>query len=274
MMMTDHYLDARRERFVFDKTRSPHLGLLLERGADRIKFDRKKFEESDLFKGSEHVKTLDEKVAKPNSSLIEQVCDVGSSGEKPFSGLEAWKADLDAIGAVCKPATVQGRMVVGLGNESVLETNISVHRTYGVPFIPGSALKGLVSSYAHQRLEGWQEGSDAHRIMFGDTSNAGYVTFYDALPQTWALHQDVITVHHSGYYSGELDKDSKKLLPPADWDDPIPISFISASGTFLIALAGPEVWVARAFGILEKALLEMCVGAKTSSGYGRLILKP
>src|SRR5690348_13694917 len=38
---------------------------------------------------------------------------------------------------------VKGRMVVGLGSESVLETSICLHRTYGVPYIPGSALKGL-----------------------------------------------------------------------------------------------------------------------------------
>src|SRR5947208_1684812 len=33
-------------------------------------------------------------------------------------------------------ATTQGRMVVGLGAESILETSIMLHRTYGVPIIP------------------------------------------------------------------------------------------------------------------------------------------
>src|SRR5271165_2554605 len=32
----------------------------------------------------------------------------------------------------CKKATVEGRMVVGIGNEGVLETSITLHRTYGV----------------------------------------------------------------------------------------------------------------------------------------------
>lgn len=40
------------------------------------------------------------------------------------------------------------RIVVGLGAESVLETNIRLHRIYGFPIIPGSALKGLARSYA------------------------------------------------------------------------------------------------------------------------------
>ena len=42
----------------------------------------------------------------------------------------------------------ESRVVVGLGAESVLETSIRLHRVYGFPFIPGSALKGLARAYA------------------------------------------------------------------------------------------------------------------------------
>jgi len=40
------------------------------------------------------------------------------------------------------------RVVVGLGAESVLETSIRLHRIYGFPIIPGTALKGLARAYA------------------------------------------------------------------------------------------------------------------------------
>lgn len=40
------------------------------------------------------------------------------------------------------------RVVIGLGAESVLETSIRLHRVYGFPILPGSALKGLARSYA------------------------------------------------------------------------------------------------------------------------------
>jgi CRISPR-associated protein Cmr6 len=73
----------------------------------------------------------------------------------------------------------------------------------------------------------------------------------------------VITVHHPDYYQGGKDA-------PADWDSPNPVSLLSATGNYLIALAGPSVWVDAAFRILELALAEQGVGAKTSSGYGRL----
>src|SRR6266852_9534041 len=47
-----------------------------------------------------------------------------------------WEKMLDEQGAKKRPARVKGRMIVGLGDESVLETSISLHRTYGVPYIP------------------------------------------------------------------------------------------------------------------------------------------
>src|SRR5205085_8112131 len=88
----------------------------------------------------------------------------------------------DDYGAQTHRAQVKGRMIVGLGSESVLETSISLHRTYGVPYIPGSALKGLAANYASLRLdEDWQKGGKYYKIVFGDTDDAGYITFFDAL---------------------------------------------------------------------------------------------
>ena len=83
-----------------------------------------------------------------------------------------------------------------------------------------------------------------------------------------ALYQDVITVHHPNYYQ-------KKDILPSYWESPTPIPFLSATGAYLIALAAPnlehgELWVEKTFEILEHALKEMGIGAKTSSGYGRM----
>ncbi|NOK58064.1 MAG: hypothetical protein GFH27_549287n368 [Chloroflexi bacterium AL-W] len=195
-------------------------------------------------------------------------------------------SEVHTFGAVCRKATVQGRMAVGLGDEGVLETSVTLHRTYGVPYIPGSALKGLAASYVRQRMADPQWGSwedenqrkkkwvpgAAYQIMFGDTGNAGYLTFFDALyvPDTACNNQplqpDVMTVHHPDYYG---DKES----PPADWDSPVPVPFLSAVGTYLIAIAGPEPFVNMAFRVLVHALAEVGVGAKTSSGYGRMVLE-
>jgi CRISPR-associated protein Cmr6 len=83
-----------------------------------------------------------------------------------------------------------------------------------------------------------------------------------------ALAPDVITVHHQKYYQepGGI---------PSDSDDPNPIPFLSATGTYLLALATPDFkeptrWLDITFQILAEALDKLGIGAKTSSGYGRM----
>ncbi len=174
-------------------------------------------------------------------------------------------------------ATVQGRMAVGLGAESVLETSITLHRTYGVPFIPGSALKGLAAAAAHKHLEdkeAWRKAGKegkpgpAHRILFGDQESSGYVTFHDALwipeGESLPLDLDVMTVHHPEYYRGDD-------VPPADWDSPNPVAFVTAKGRYLLAVTGPDKeWTKTAMKILTEALQNDGIGAKTAAGYGRM----
>lgn len=189
---------------------------------------------------------------------------------------ERWRKSLEALEPHTETveATVLGRMAVGLGAESVLETAIALHRTYGVPYIPGSALKGLAAAAAHQHLENsvWRKVLDdgtmgeSHQILFGNQESSGYVTFHDALwipngdPLPFDL--DVMTVHHPGYYRGEG--------PPADWDSPNPVAFLSARGKYLLAATGPEDWVNAAMEILKDALEKDGIGAKTAAGYGRM----
>ncbi|NPA76843.1 MAG: type III-B CRISPR module RAMP protein Cmr6 [Candidatus Diapherotrites archaeon] len=186
------------------------------------------------------------------------------------SFFNAWKQALEKDGVITKEAKALGRLAIGLGAESVLETNITIHRTYGVPYIPGSALKGLAARYARLRLgDEWKVDGEAYQTLFGDTSTGGSVIFFDALyvpgsaKNNKPLLIDVITVHHPAYYQGAGS-------PPADWDSPTPVPFLSVTGSFLVALYGPDEWVNAAFQILALALREEGIGAKTNSGYGRM----
>ncbi len=184
-----------------------------------------------------------------------------------------------------------GRLIVGLGSENVLETGIRLHHTYGVPLIPGSALKGLASHYCHEvwgqgkKTEGiakdnepFQRGGEFHRIAFGTTKDGGLVTFHDAwiTPASLrdgSLRLDVMTPHHPKWQTNEA--------PPTDFDSPVPVSFLSVAGTFRVRLSwsGPveypveqaKIWTNRTLEILLQALAEWGIGGKTSSGYGRLV---
>lgn len=46
----------------------------------------------------------------------------------------------------CK-GTIDWRLIVGLGNESVYDTSMTLHHVYGIPYIPASAVKGVVRSW-------------------------------------------------------------------------------------------------------------------------------
>lgn len=188
-----------------------------------------------------------------------------------------------------------GRLVVGLGAESVLETGLRLHHTYGLPVIPGPALKGLANHYCDtvwgqrhlpEEKAGdslpFRRGEPYHDLLFGhtrtDDADAGAVVFHDAwlLPDSAAgcLCQDVMTPHHQKW---QIEGEGQK--PPTDFDSPIPVSFLSVAGTFRVGVswAGPldhpqaKNWTELAFVLLTAALAEWGVGGKTSSGYGRLV---
>jgi CRISPR type III-B/RAMP module RAMP protein Cmr6 len=184
---------------------------------------------------------------------------------------------------------VASRLVVGLGSENVLETGLRLHHTYGVPIIPGSALKGLASHYCHdvwgQRHDAAASGANKlfrrggcyHSLLFGTTDDGGVITFHDAwvVPESLsgALRLDVMTPHHPKWQINQA--------PPTDFDSPVPVSFLSVAGTFDIRLSwsGPaatptdraEAWTEMAMQLLREAVAEWGVGGKTSSGYGRLV---
>ena len=194
---------------------------------------------------------------------------------------ERWKAALESLpNTFLARAQATGRLIVGLGAESVLEASITLHRTYGVPYLPGSALKGLAAAAAHRWIADpeWKKAlpgnpiGESHRVLFGDTKSSGYVTFHDALwipdgASRLPLDPDVLTVHHPGYYGGEN-------VPPTDWDSPLPVPFASAHGTYLLAFTGPPAWTEAAYRILKDALVKDGLGAKTAAGYGRFKVDP
>lgn len=192
---------------------------------------------------------------------------------------EAWKKAITDEHTHVEEMVAASPVIVGLAAETPIETSITLHYPYGVPIIPGSALKGLARSYARLAVsqreggEALAEGGEACKFLFGTQEQAGQVTFLDAW---WAptagvkpLHQDVMTPHHSRYYS------SQGRESPADTEDPVPVNFLHAKGRFLVAVrCAREEWREFAFRLLVAALADWGVGAKTAAGYGRLELTP
>jgi CRISPR-associated protein Cmr6 len=87
---------------------------------------------------------------------------------------EHWKRGLSSAGDRSFELALVSRLLVGHGTSSASDIGLTVHHTWGVPIIPGSALKGLLAHYVdatygptgpHQKP--WEQQGD-------ERSRAGY----------------------------------------------------------------------------------------------------
>ena len=173
----------------------------------------------------------------------------------------------------CVEATVDWRLVVGLGSEHVQETNMTLHHVYGIPYIPGSAVKGVLRHWwlqenqdfidAKGKIDEKEALKDTDFIaVFGSQKQRGKVQFLDAYPKDVNLATDIMNPHYPDYYSGSK--------PPTDHQNPVPINFLTVEeSTFRFAfLAKDEEPLEKLKNRFQKALKLKGVGAKTAVGYG------
>jgi len=171
-----------------------------------------------------------------------------------------------------------GSFVTGLGRNHPVENGFVWHHTLGVPYIPGSSVKGLVRAWATSWDSGW--GSEEEKLevlsrIFGPRRSKGHsvgsVVFLDAIPvKPVQLKADIMTPHYGPYYQGDK--------PPADWHSPVPIPFLVVDDKqefqFGIMPRRPQEDedikdCETASHWLIEALENIGAGAKTSVGYGR-----
>ena len=173
----------------------------------------------------------------------------------------------------------QWRLIVGIGGGSIYETAILLHHIYGIPYIPGTALKGVTHHHA------LNQEFDQIKIdeIFGQdelpeesiNGSQGRIIFFDAFPiESPTIEPDVMTPHYPDYYG------KTKPKPPADWQSPNPIGFLTVGHQtkfqFILGIKrkfGTEDEIDKALltlalAWLEEALQFRGIGAKTAVGYG------
>jgi len=203
----------------------------------------------------------------------------GSLNVKLAIAIERKKKLIHALDGKCVEVKTDWRFVSGLGNSHPLEAGFIWHRTLGVPYLPGSSVKGLMRAWA----EDWGAAAEAEvKRLFGDTKDqgAGALIVFDALPADVPdLELDIINSHYGDYYAEK--KDSRgNLIPPADYLSPVPVFFIAvaAKTPFEFALAphcphDPEAKddLKTGLELLCEALEKLGSGGKTAVGYGRMV---
>lgn len=151
------------------------------------------------------------------------------------------------------------RLVTGTGRSHPVENGFVWHPTLGVPYLPGSSIKGLI-------------GQKDREGVLGSRTRVGRVICLDAIPTCPVkLEADVMTPHYSPWSPEN---------PPGDWRPPTPIPFLTvAPGTEFLLAGFPRTKhdsdAVEALGTwLEEVLGDMGAGAKTAVGYGRMKLVP
>ncbi len=190
---------------------------------------------------------------------------------------------LDVLGGESCNFKTLWRFVSGLGMGHVLETGFVWHKILGVPYLPGSSVKGLIRAWADPKTDkegehlGWGDPDAWEEVkrLFGDQEGAGRLIVFDALPvEKPMLEVDIMNPHYGDYYSKKKDKHDN-LIPPADYLSPNPIFFLTVKENvqFKFSLAprpgaGTAADVSRGFDLLKEALENIGAGAKTAVGYG------
>lgn len=209
--------------------------------------------------------------AKAKTAHIQRVCDL-PAGEFYANAFARWsRLTEDAQRFRQVRLALKSRLFIGMAGGGALETGCAISHSHGMPYIPGSSLKGVVSHHAREQLG--KEGRAAMRELFGSEPTtdrpaglAGLVYFHDAWwvpePPASPFVQEVVTTHHMQYY-GEGGKQ-----PATDFDSPVPNTQIAVQGAFLFVLEGPCAWLGLAEDMLVDALHTRGIGAKTRAGYG------
>jgi len=166
------------------------------------------------------------------------------------------------------------RLLVNMGHSCVLENvGFSFERISGIPYIPGSALKGVVSNWAL-----WDANGDAafeeNVPNFSEKRSELNQNLVDIFGSNDDKDAKQGKINFYGIFPLEVPKLEIDILTPHQRGKVIPNHFMTvAAGTkWMIPIAlnrGDESLLDKASSIIETCLKNYGVGAKTASGYGK-----
>ncbi|MDP2824011.1 MAG: type III-B CRISPR module RAMP protein Cmr6 [Sulfuritalea sp.] len=233
------------------------------------------------------------------TDALKAVCSFPSHSQKLLAALIARQklhAETSPDTLLALPLVASSPFATGLGNEHPLENGFSFLTPYGLPYLPGSGVKGVIRRAAEELAGGdWGDTHDWNDVailaLFGpgeedfardrDTNpQQGALRFWDVLPQTpkHSMSVEIMTPHLGDYYQG---KDDGKVTPKTSLTpNPIPFLAVPPATTFLFHVECNPARIDSAYLLKNwKPLIEAAFvhagkwlgfGAKTAVGYGRM----
>jgi len=172
----------------------------------------------------------------------------------------------------------------GLGNEHPIENGFAFLTPYGLPYLAGSGVKGILRRAMEELMDDGEAGFTdvAINALFGPEevnqpkdAQRGALDFWDVFPNPAGgrLVVEIMTPHYGKYYQGDE--------APHDSGAPIPVSFLAvpAKSNFdfhvvchaaRLPAALQTQWRGLLDGAFKHAFEWVGFGAKTSVGYGAM----
>ena len=195
-------------------------------------------------------------------SALQQATRLNASDKATMAALAQRQAAMAQTAAhlLALDAIATAPFTTGLGNEHPLENGFAFLNPYGLPYLAGSGIKGVLRQAARELASG--DWGDSHGweqekihllerkkkpaialtvldVLFGREADSGdnrdsdhvrgALSFWDTLPQIPGDHLavDIMTPHQGHYYQQKTDRKTGDSTSPHDSGQPIPISFLT-----------------------------------------------
>ena len=225
--------------------------------------------------------------ARQSNAVLKDICPLPASSIKVMAGVQARQQALIlhyGPNGYRISTTSTAPFATGLGNEHPIENGFAFLTPYGLPYLAGSGVKGILRRAMQELRDDRKAGftNEAIDDLFGaeeinkpEDAKRGALDFWDVFPKPFAdkLVVEIMTPHFGKYYQGKST--------PHDSGAPIPVSFLAvpAKSDFDFHVVChptrlPESLQNTWRDLLQKAFDHafewVGFGAKTSVGYGAM----
>ncbi len=220
-------------------------------------------------------------------AVLNEVCALPATSTAQVSALRARQQALiqhHGSNGYRVSTTSTAPFATGLGNEHPIENGFAFLTPYGLPYLAGSGVKGILRRSMQELMDDGEVGftSGAINALFGpeeinqpEDAKRGALDFWDVFPSPAGdkLVVEIMTPHYSKYYQGQES--------PHDSGAPVPVSFLAvpAKSKFdfhVVCHTGrlPQDLASQWRTLLDDAFRHafewVGFGAKTSVGYGAM----
>jgi CRISPR-associated protein Cmr6 len=232
-------------------------------------------------------RAANEQLKNEYDAVLNEVCELPACSKAQITALRLRQQALFSHYGVLGyriSTTSTAPFATGLGNEHPIENGFAFLSPYGLPYLAGSGVKGILRRSMQELRDDAAAGfsDEAIDALFGpekidksEDARRGALDFWDVFPNPAGgkLVVEIMTPHFSKYYQGEES--------PHDSGGPVPVSFLAVPAKsqfdFHVVCQSDRLpaelrgqWRALLDQAFQHAFEWVGFGAKTSVGYGAM----